>query len=168
MRILLALPLCLLAGACSEPAPAPVEDAPAAALAPGQWELTREVTRFEKMDAGAPKIPAKVGDKATLSVCLAASDAATPPPEMLTGLEDSSCTQDSLYLSRGRITAAFACSPGGIGGKMYVSSSGTFTADTLTLTLNRATQLPTDGDVKIDETLAGRRTGDCTAAAAAK
>lgn len=168
MRIVLVLPLCFAAAACSEPPPKKAEEAPAAALSAGQWELTREITRFEKMDEGAPRIAGKVGDKATASVCLAAADTATPPPELLTGLEDSGCAQDSLYLARGQINASYACSPKGLGGKVYAASSGTFTADTLTLTLNRSSQLPTDGDVKIDETLTGRRTGDCAAPGAAK
>lgn len=158
----------LATAACSEAPPAAkTEEAPAAAPAAGQWELTREITRFQKMDTGVPKIPGKVGDKATLLVCLAAANAETPPPELLTGLDDANCTQDSLYLARGRVRASYACSPKGLGGKMYLSSDGTFTADTLTLTLDRATQLPTDGDVKIDEALTGRRTGDCAATPAA-
>lgn len=152
--------------ACSESPPAPkVEDAPAASLAAGQWEVTREVTNFTKKDEGAPAIAAKVGDKATLSLCLAAVDTAKPPPELLTGVEDANCTSDSLYLSRGRINAALDCNPKGLGGKLYASASGTFTADTLDLSVSRATQLPTSGDVRIEEKVTGRRTRDCTAAA---
>lgn len=164
--LLFAALVALALSACSEPPPAKVEEAPAAALAAGQWDVVREVTSFTKMDDGTASIPAKVGDKATVSVCVAADKTAAPPPELLTGLEDSGCTSDSLYLSRGRINASLACQPKGLPGKMYVTSTGTFTADTFDLAISRATQLPGSGDVRIAEKLTGRRTGECTAAVA--
>lgn len=158
---------CLLAlglAACSEAPPAKVEDAPPASLAAGQWELTREVTEFEKMDEGASAMTAKAGDKATSSVCLAPGDTAAPPSELLTGRADMPCTQSMLYVSNGRINASLSCKPAGLAGTMSVSSDGTFTADALDLTLSGSTLLPGSGDVRIEEKLTGRRTGACTSA----
>lgn len=155
MRI---LPLfCLALTACGESPPAQkAQAAPPATLPPGQWEVTREVTKFTALDDGAPAIPAKVGDKTTASVCVAPGETAKPKPELIGGNATDGCTYDSLYLSNGRLNAALACAPKGMRGKLFVSSSGTYTAGGMELTLSKSTQLSGTGDVRVDEKITGR------------
>lgn len=166
-RASILLPLVL--AACGEAPPAaPAEPPAAASLSPGQWEVTRTLTKLTKMDDGASVIKGAVGDKATLSACVEEAERTQPPAELLIGMADANCTSDSLYLSGGRVNASLACKPMGIGGAMNFSTRGTYTADTLTLTTSGSTQLAGSGDVRTEETLVARRTGACTAAAAAK
>lgn len=165
MRILL---LPLLLAACSESPPAAkVEDAaPPATLPAGQWEISREVVKLTALDDGTPAIKAKAGDKTPSSVCVAAADTARPNPEFVGGNPAHGCTYDSLYLANGRLNAALACKPKGMAGKLFVSSSGTYTADTMDLTLSSSTQLAGTGDVRVDEKITARLTAPtCTAAA---
>ncbi len=169
MRVLLPLlsPTLLTLAACSEAPPAPeVEAAAPATLPAGQWEVTREVTKFAALDDGTPAIAAKAGDKTTASVCVAVADAARPKPELIGGNPGDGCTYDSLYLSNGRLNAALACAPKGMRGKLFVSSAGTFTADAMDLTLSKSTQLSGTGDVRIDEKIVGRLTSPTCAAPA--
>lgn len=166
MRILLPA-LALALTACSETAPAPkAEDAaPPAVLPAGQWELNREVLKFTALDDGAPAIAAKAGDKSTASVCVAEAEAKRPKPEVVGGKAADDCTYDTLYLANGRINASLACTPAGMRGKLFVSSSGTYTADTMELTLASSTQLAGTGDVRVDEKITARRTAPTCAAA---
>lgn len=167
MRILLlALPLYLSLAACSEAPPAnKVDDAaPPAALSAGQWEISREVLKMTALDDGAPAIKVKAGDTTTSAVCVAPGETKRPKPEFVGGGGADGCTYDSLYLSNGRINAALSCNPAGMRGKLFVSSSGTFAAETMDLTLSSSTQLAGTGDVRIDEKITARRTGPtCTA-----
>lgn len=152
----------LALSACSEPPPAP-EAASAASPAAGQWEITRQVTSLVKMDDGAAAIKAKPGDTSSLSVCLAEADRAKPSPELITARAEANCTYDNLYLSSGHLNAGLSCSPKGLGGKLQISTNGSFTADRLDLSLSGSTQLAGSGDVRIEEKITGRRTGACTA-----
>lgn len=167
MRILLpTFAITLALTACSEapPAPKPEAAAPPAALPTGQWELAREVVTLKALDDGTPAIKAKAGDKSTSSVCVAPGETAKPKPELVGGNPADGCTYDSLYLSNGRINAALSCKPKAMKGKLFIAASGTYTADTMDLTLSSSTQLAGTGDVSVDEKISARRTGPtCTA-----
>ena len=69
MRVLALIPLMFVA-ACGGAAPENKAGPTAAAPAPGQWELTAEVTRFTKADQGAPLINTPVGTRTTENVCV--------------------------------------------------------------------------------------------------
>ena len=156
---------CLALAACGQAPPAPKAEAkPPATLPAGQWEVTREVTRFTALDDGKPAIAAKAGDKTTISVCVAPGETAKPKPELVGGNAADGCTYDSLYLANGRLNAALACAPKGMRGKLFVSSSGTYTAAAIDLTLTKSTQLSGTGDVRVDEKITGRLASPtCTA-----
>lgn len=164
MRILL---LALLLTACSEAPPAnKVEEAaPPAALPAGQWEISREVVKLTALDDGTPAIKVKAGDKTTSSVCVAAAETAKPKPEFVGGNPADGCIYDSLYLANGRLNAALACKPKGMRGKLFVSSSGTYTADKMDLSLSSSTQLAGTGDVRVDEKITARLTAPTCSAA---
>lgn len=168
MRRSFALVPLLLAACSSEAPPAKVEEAAADSLSPGQWEVTKEVTSLTKMDEGAPAIAAKAGDKTSFAVCVAEAEKAKPPTDLLSGREGLPCTSESLYLSGGRVNASLSCAPKGLRGKLYISSSGTFKADSLELAVSGSTQLSGTGDVKLEEKVTARRTGAACTTPAAK
>lgn len=167
MRILL-LPLIALTACGEAPPETKAEAAPPATLPAGQWEVTREVVKFTALDDGKPAIAAKAGDKTTSSVCVAPADTAKPEPELIGGNAADGCTYDTLYLADGRINASLACAPKSMRGKLFVSSSGTYTADSMELTLASSTQLAGTGDVRVDEKISAKLTGPtCTGLGAA-
>lgn len=160
MRRILAFAPLLLAACAAEP-PAKVEEAAAASLDAGQWEVTRSVTKVTKMDDGAAALPATVGSTDRFAVCVAPADRNTPPTDLLTGTQGVECATDSLYLRGGRVNAALSCSPAGLDGKAFVSSSGTFAAKTLDLSVSTATQLAGTGDVRVEASVSARHAGAC-------
>lgn len=162
MRILL---LIVALTACSEAPPAPKAEAAAPPALPiGQWELVREVVALKALDDGTPAIKAKAGDKTSSSVCVAPGETARPKPEIVGGDPADGCIYDSLYLANGRINAALSCKPKSMKGKLFIAASGTYTADTMELTLSSSTQLAGTGDVSVDEKISARRTAPACAA----
>ena len=167
MRLFILTPLLVLA-ACSEgEQPAKKEtDAPAPSqLTAGQWEMTSEVTKVTNRDKGSPAIPAAEGSKTTASSCVAPADVKKPQPALFVG-EGYDCTTRDAYMSRGRANVTLACKKAGLPGDIATVVNGTFTADTFEGTTTTETSLVGEGDVKIEAKLTGRRTGECTAAAA--
>ena len=77
MRRLALIPM-LVTAACSN-ATGSEQEVPkvevAEALQPGQWEITREITRLVATDKGEPAIEREVGSTSSFSHCLAAADA---------------------------------------------------------------------------------------------
>lgn len=164
MRCAFLVPCLLLAGCEEAPPAAPPQPAAAAGVSPGQWEVTRTLTELTKLDDGAPAIRAAVGSAETLSLCVTPGQETRPPADLLIGRADAGCTSNTLYLSGGRANASLACRPKGLGGTMNFSADGTYTADTVKLSVGGSTQLAGSGDVRTTETLVARRTGACTPA----
>jgi hypothetical protein len=134
----------------------------AAALSPGQWELSAQVTRFTRADQGAPRINTPVGTRTTQSVCVAAGGQL--PTALFSG-DDFTCSYDSYYVRNGNANATLTCQRHGLTGSIMVAADGSFGADRINLRRNVRTVLSTDGDVQIDADVTGRRTGPCTPAA---
>ena len=116
MRILIIVPLCL-AAACSggggeENAAVEAADA----LQAGQWEITSEVTTFNKVDQGIPKIDMPVGTKETTIHCVTEADAKRPAPALFAGTGDN-CKYRDVYLRGGRISAGIDCTRSGLSGQ---------------------------------------------------
>ena len=155
----LALIALLAATACSGGSEAPKqeqEQAVAEKLDAGQWELTTEVTKFDKSDQGTPKIDTPVGTKATSSHCIAEADAKKPQPGLFGGEKDE-CTYGDFYMSAGRLSATVNCKRPGLSGNVATRADVDFTATTMDGTLSTTTYLTTDGDVQITNKLTGRR-----------
>jgi hypothetical protein len=167
MRAFALVPL-LLAAACSGGSDVPKqEEAAAAKLDAGQWELTTEVTQFAKADQGKPKIDAPVGTKETRTVCLGEADAAKPQPAMFGGDKDE-CAYGDFYMSEGRLSATVNCKRPGLSGNVATRADVDFKAKSLEGTLSTNTYLTTDGDVQFSRKVTGRHIGQCTAEAAPK
>lgn len=163
MRALALIAVVFVAG-CGE---APVENKVerAAAIAPGQWELTSEVTGFRQADQGRPGINTPVGTRATASICVGAGSQL--PTAFFAG-EGYRCAYGtgSYYVHGGRINLTMACTREGLTGNIAMSVEGTFQANSAEFRRNVRTILVSDGDVEIDSRVTGRRTGDCTPDAA--
>ena len=133
-----------------------------ASIAPGQYEVTSEVTRFDKADAGVPKIEGTVGTKTTRSVC--AGPAFTPDLFADAGL---SCQPSgSPYVRGGTVNATLSCSRPDLQGMVGLEVTGRYDANGFDVTRKLTSMLSTDGDVRIESHLTARRTGDCQPAPA--
>lgn len=131
----------------------------AASLAPGQWELTSEVTAFSKIDQGAtPQINTPVGTRATESVCVSEG---RPPAALFAGA-GYDCRYDIYYARNGRLNTTMICRREGLSGSIATSADGNFGTDTIEYTRDMRTSLSGDGDVQIAARVTGRRTGECT------
>src|SRR5688500_15796007 len=93
MRRIIACTCMMIVAACGSGGTENKTATRAAPLAEGQWELTSEVTAFNKADQGTPQIDTPVGTRATESVCLGAG---RPPPELFAG-QGYDCSYDSFY-----------------------------------------------------------------------
>ncbi|HEY5711060.1 MAG TPA: DUF3617 family protein [Allosphingosinicella sp.] len=165
MRALALLPLLIVAG-CGGETPANNSAnaaAPPTTLPAGQWELASEVTGFNKTDNAAPRINTPVGTRTTVSVCVGAGAQAPSELFMEAGYD---CTIGNYYARNGRLNVSLQCRKSGLEGSILPVVDGTFTADSLDYTRNLRTQLIPDGNVTVDSHVTGRRTGECTPAAA--
>ncbi|TMJ15432.1 MAG: DUF3617 family protein [Alphaproteobacteria bacterium] len=169
MRILILASLCLVA-ACSDGAGDGGDQAaaaePPATFPAGQWDVTSEVTAFRQADKGAPKIKFAVGDKATNSACVAASEGQKPNPALFLG-EGYQCSYQTAYARKGMVNETLSCTRKGLEGAVMANVEGHYTADSFDGTATTSTSLYTDGDVVFTRKLSARRTGECQAAAPA-
>jgi len=133
----------------------------AAALAPGQWELTSEVTSFRQADQGRPGIATPVGSRATANICVGAGSEL--PTAFFAG-EGYRCAYGtgSYYVHGGRINVTLTCTREGLTGNITMSADGAFQANSAEFRRNLRTILVGDGDVEIESRTTARRTGDCT------
>lgn len=161
-RILLAaVPLVVLA-ACGGTEVANKGKAKAESLQPGQYEVTAEVTAFKAADKGTPKIDTKQGTSTTRSVCV--TDPAALPTDLFADEGFACRNAGNLFARGGTLSASLECTRAGLSGTMGYAVSGTFGADSFEAERQLKTRLSTDGDVEINATLRGRRTGECSAA----
>ncbi|HEY9553466.1 DUF3617 domain-containing protein [Allosphingosinicella sp.] len=163
MRRLALIPL-LVTAACSN-ATGSEQEAPkveiATALQPGQWEITREITRLVATDNGEQAIERSVGSSTTFSHCLAAADAEKPDATLFAGIEGETCEYKNFYMSRGRINASLACTSPDLGGQVMRTIDGKFTADSIEAGASADTYFGSYGDVSISARMTGRRIGEC-------
>lgn len=163
MRLLMVATLIGL-GACSEGGEknSVKADQGASQLAAGQWLSTSEVTDMRKQDKGAPAMKADKGTRMEAKACVTEAEVKNPPPALLAGLDDSSCTYQNIYMARGRINASLTCTKPGLAGQLLVSADGTYTDKSFELTSTVNTVLPGDGDISFDSKVTGRHSGACT------
>jgi hypothetical protein len=154
----------LLVAACGE---APVEKAEApvaAAPEPGEWELTSEVTAFQKVGEAPAKIDTPKGTRSTAKICVGAG--AQLPTEFFSG-EGFSCTYNDYYVRNGGINLALACVHKKLNEPVPISVNGSFDGASVTYDRSLRTGF-SQGSVAIEAHVTGRRTGTCTPAAKAK
>jgi hypothetical protein len=164
MRALALLPL-LFVASCGDGAADNKAAAVAAALAPGQWALTSQVTRFRNADQGRARIDTPVGTRAAQNLCVAAGGQL--PAEMFAG-DGFTCGYTTYYVRNGHASVTVTCHREGLSGDILMTVDGTFDANSISLHRSLRTILSTDGDVEIDAEISGHRTGACVPAAASE
>jgi hypothetical protein len=157
MRWIAIVPV-LIAAACGGSGEEKKTAAKAQSLAPGQWELTSEVTAFNKADQGPPAIDTPVGTRATESVCVTSG---RPRTALFAG-PGYQCRYDNYYARNGRLNVTMTCGREGLSGTIPMTADGTFEAESIEYTRDIRTSLAGDGDVQITARVTGRRTGECT------
>lgn len=158
MRILACIIMIGAVAACGGETEQNVAAPKADHLSAGLWELTSEVTAFQTVDQGEPKIDTPVGTQATEQVCVGGEG--RPPSALFTG-EGYRCNFDNYYLRSGTINVTLQCAREGLDGMIPISAAGNFEADSLEYSRQVRTVLSGDGDVQITQRVTGRRAGDC-------
>ncbi|MDQ3077783.1 MAG: DUF3617 domain-containing protein [Pseudomonadota bacterium] len=148
--------------ACGSEAPPAAKAAKAKALTPGEYEVTREVTKLASADQSTPATTATMGEKTVTRACIAADGKLDPAMFVEAG---DSCTQQSSYLRSGRLSVQYQCTRPNRG-NVYPAADGNFTADGFEAVVTVATAFDGDGDYNLTRMLTARRVGDCPAGGA--
>jgi hypothetical protein len=162
----LAFATLIVLGACSEGGgekKASEGDKAKLELAAGQWQTAGEVTAMRRQDTGAPAMKADKGTRMAVEACVAEGEGKKPPPVLLAGLENATCTYQNIYMSRGKLNASMVCKRPGLDGQLLVSTNGTYTDKSFDLTSTVNTLLASDGDISFDTKVTGRHGGACAA-----
>lgn len=124
----------------------------------GQWETTVEMLETEM--PGVPKEVAAAMRKSavqTHSYCVTPEEADKPGSGLFTGDSKSKCTVEKFTLAGGKIDQTIACA--GADGKpaMRMTTSGSYSADTVTATAD----MDMGGVMRMKAKISSRRTGEC-------
>jgi len=133
---------------------------------PGQWETTVEI-----VEAEMPGLPKASGDALKNqpnrvnkhSYCITPEEAAHPGSGLFAGGEDAKgkCKVEKFSMSGGHIEQTISCAdPNGKPG-MTMSTTGTYTGDSMTGTAN----MEMGGFMKMKVNLTSKRVGECKAGA---
>jgi hypothetical protein len=163
MRWIACIPVLVVAACGGGSAEQNKAETKAESIAAGQWELSSEVTAFNTVGPGTPRINTPVGTRATENVCVSAGP--RPTAELFSGA-GYRCSYQTYYGRHGRATASLLCTREGLDGNISITSEGQFGADSLEYTRDLSTALVGEGDVRISTRVTGRRTGDCAPASA--
>jgi len=168
MRLLLIVPLCFAAAACSGGDEAANQSAEAPATLPaGTWQAEFEVKRFASADQTTPALKAKQGDKEKASSCVPEAQRATPAPELFAGA-GYACTYQNSYIKDGMINATIQCTRPELKGQINMAVQGNYTADSFEATVDSTSYLPGPGDFTMSRKVKGKLTpGACQPAPAA-
>ena len=152
----------LLAGCSEGAAPKPEEEAKAAALQPGEYEITAKIDEVHSTDKTTPVTKAKAGDPPTTRrACVAADGSIAAEAFSDTG---DKCAVSSSYIRGGRMSVQLTCSR--TNGQVMQLADGDFKADSFEAKLKTATYFAGPGDYEMTRTMTGKRVGDCSAASA--
>jgi hypothetical protein len=167
MRIVLIVPLCLAAAACSGGDDSANQAAAVPATLPaGTWQADFEVTRFTSVGGPTPALKAKQGDKEQASSCVPEADRAKPAPELFAGT-GYSCTYQNSYIKDGMINAALSCTRPELKGEVHMAMQGSYTADGFEGTVDSNSYLPGGNFTMTRKVKAKVTAGACQAAPAA-
>lgn len=160
MRILIILPLLLLA-ACGEDAPQVDNRASEAKqLKAGEYEVTAKVTSLSSTDKSTPATKLKIGDTTTVRGCVAADG--TPDPKLFVDAGDV-CKINSSYTSGAILNMQLSCTRKSNPGYVTSAVDGHFTADAFTATVTTGTMFSGTGDYAMGRELTGKWVGVCPA-----
>jgi hypothetical protein len=167
MKLMPAMGLAILIAACGSEKPAPVEEEAAAAkLTPGLYEVNYEVISLASTDKTTPATKLKQGDKGVIKACVAADS--KPAPELLAETEGDKCEIKNSYIHNGRMSAQMSCTRSGKNGLVMPAMMGSFTADGFEGEISTLTYFVDDGDYRMTRQVTAKKIGDCPAAPAGK
>ena len=156
--------LVLALAACGGATPQqPAEEAAAAAMAAGLYELNAEVTQLASTDNTTPATKLKQGDKLTTRACVSADG--KPAPELLAENGDK-CELKNSYVRNGRMTAEMSCSREGKNGSVMPAMNGSFGKGAFEGEITTLTYFVDDGDYRMTRKISARRVGECPAGGA--
>jgi len=126
-------------------------------LEPGQWDMNVAVTKIEApgmpQGANVPMPPPQ-----TISQCLTPEQARNPGADFAGGGQQGGCTSEDYRMADGRISGTLQCNQAGA--TMRATVSGTFTRESMDMTMNSQTQAGGQ-NVNTEVRVTGRRTGEC-------
>ncbi len=133
------------------------------AMEPGQWSQT--VTFTEVSMPGAPAevvdmIQAQMGEGITTSQCLTQEDVSRPDASFFGSEGQENCSYDEFDRSGNTMNIRMTCSSPD-GSTSTVGMNGSFGADSYTMDINSVVSGTPMGDMTMNGTITGTRTGDC-------
>ena len=135
----------------------------AAALQPGEYEVSAKVDTIRSTDNTTPAIAAKAGDTvAAQRTCIPADGKFDS--SLFTQAGDT-CTEQSNFVRRGRMSIQYQCTRPGKG-PVTELVDGKFKADSFDATVTTQTYMSGSGDYEMVRSFTGRRVGECSAAPA--
>lgn len=134
----------------------------AAALQPGEYEVSAKVESIRSTDKTTPLIEAKAGDTVPAQRTCIAADGKIDT-KLFTQASDS-CTEQSNFLRRGRMSIQYQCNRAGKG-PVTETVDGKFTKDSFEADVTTLTYFSGSGDYELVRSFTGRRVGECSAAA---
>jgi hypothetical protein len=161
MRIVAIIGAAALAAGCGgEAEQKKTPEAKAAALQPGEYEVTGTVKDVKSTDKTTPATKLKAG--ATLGpvrACIAADGKLDT--NLLAESAADTCKEDTSFVRNGRFNVQLNCQRSGQGGVMQLAN-GTFKADSFEVEVLSSSYFSGSGDYSATRTLTGKRVGDCT------
>ena len=159
MRACLTAAAAMLLSGCSEgEAPKQEEQAVAAKLDPGLYEVAGEVTRLASTDKTSPATKLAQGAKTSVQACVAAGGEIDPS---LFAEAGDKCTASSTYARNGRLNMQYYCTRAGKPGNVMVTVEGNFTADSFEGKVLTQTGFVGSGDYNLTRKISGKHTGAC-------
>lgn len=137
----------------------------AAALTPGEYELSVTVDQLRSTDESAPATDLEIGSDPVVKRACVAADGAIAPAMFAEGEDD--CTVTDSYVRNGRMSMQLKCTRAGKGGQVMQLVDGDFTVDGFEAKILGSTGFSGPGDYEINRTAKAQRVGDCPAPAAA-
>lgn len=166
MRILAIVAMGMLATCSSEAPPAEAPAETAKALTPGEYEVSGKIETLRSTDGATPATNAKLGDPPVLARACIAADGVMEP--MMFGEAGDECRSDNAYARNGKLNLQLSCTREGAPGQVMQTINGSFTSESFVAEVTTGTYFTGPGDYSMKRTLAGKRVGDCAAAAPAK
>lgn len=139
------------------------DEAPPAALTPGEYEVSSEIITLTSTDKTTPATKLKQGETAVVKACVAKDGT---PDAALFAEEGDKCEATSSYVSNGRMSVQLKCLRDGLQGQVMPTFDGKYTLDGFSGDTQGLTYFVADGDYRYTAKVTARRTGDCPAAAA--
>jgi len=153
----------VLLASCGDEAAAPANNdvAVAAALTPGEYELTAKVDELRSTDKTTPATTSKVGADPVVTKTCVGPDNAMDSAAFIEARE--TCTPSDSYMKDGRMNLQYKCNRPGKG-QLTQLVDGDFTADSFTAQVRTATYYAGSGDYELVRSVTGKRVGDCAKA----